>query len=225
MAGKKVLVVHGGWAGHTPRPAVDVFIPLLEAQGFEVQVADNLACYADRERLADTDLIVQCWTMGHLEKEQAAGLLAAVEAGTGLAGWHGGIIDAFRDNPQYQFMTGGQWVAHPGGVIPSHKVAVVAHDHPITAGLQDFELHDTEQYYIHCDPGVEVLCQTVFTGAHGTPGHYRPGTIMPYAYTRNYGRGRVFVACWGHTDRDFVQETPREIVRRGLLWAALAPIR
>ena len=217
---KKALMVWGGWDGHTPKASVDVFAPLLAASGFEVTVSDTLASYADRDLMAAQDLIVPCWTMGKIEKDQSEGLLAAVRAGAGLAGWHGGIIDSFRENTEYQWMTGGQWVAHPGNCIPSYKVEVVDPGHPIVKGMKDFEMPNTEQYFIHVDPSVHVLCRTTFSGQYGDVDRYKAGTVMPYAYTKLYGKGRVFVACWGHTNKDFDVPEAREIVRRALLWAA-----
>ena len=219
MAAKQVQVVWGGWEGHTPKAAVDVFVPWLRSEGFAVDVAETLDVYLDAERMAKTDLIVQCWTMGAITAPQEKGLLAAVAAGTGLAGWHGGIIDAFRQNTNYQFMTGGQWVAHPGGCIPSYRVDIADPDHPVTRGIEAFELRDTEQYYIHIDPACHVLCTTTFRGEHGDPGQYPAGVVIPYAYTRAWGKGRVFVACWGHTQKDFEVEPARILVQRGLAWA------
>jgi type 1 glutamine amidotransferase len=213
-------MVWGGWAGHTPKESVDVFAPLLEGKGFEITVRDNLAAYSDGDFMASQDLIVQCWTMGKAEKGQLPGLRAAVRAGAGLAGWHGGIIDSFRDDTDYQWMTGGQWVAHPGGCIPACPVEITGGDDPLVKGIRSFVIPDTEQYFIHVDPSVRVLCRTVFSGEYGDKDLYRPGTVMPYAYTKPYGCGRVFVACWGHTFRDFDVPEARELVLRGMLWAA-----
>ncbi|MEI6210432.1 MAG: ThuA domain-containing protein [bacterium] len=220
MSTNKALVVWCGWDGHTPEQSVRVFIPWLEKQGFSVEVASTLDAYADGEKLKAQSLILQCCTMSKITGEQSGNLQAAVAAGVGLAGWHGGIIDSFREDTGYQFMTGGQWVAHPGNCIPSYQVKITDRQHEITRGLADFELKETEQYYIHVDPGVQVLCTTTFTGQHGDLSQYAAGTVMPYAYTRQWGKGRVFVACWGHTFKDFDVPEAREIVQRGLLWAA-----
>jgi type 1 glutamine amidotransferase len=217
---KKALVVWGGWDGHTPKQSVDVFIPLLTRQGFEVSVSDTLNSYADEPLMAAQDLIVPCWTMGKIEAAQFAGLTKAVRNGAGLVGWHGGLIDAFRENTEYQWMTGGQWVAHPGNCIPSQTVEIVDRNHPITKGLANFTLPDTEQYFIHVDPGVHVLCRTIFSGEYGDRDLYQAGTVMPYAYTKTWGKGRVFAACWGHTFKDFDVPEAREIVLRAMLWAA-----
>lgn len=217
---KRALVVWGGWEGHTPKASVDVFIPLLIKGGFEVDVRDSLSVYADSAVMEKQDLIVQCFTMGKIEKEQAMGLLSRVGAGAGFAGWHGGIIDSFREDTGYQWMTGGQWVAHPGNCIPSHSVEIADPDHEIVKGIKAFSIQNSEQYYIHVDPGVHVICNTVFSGEHGDKHLYRAGTVMPYAYTKQYGKGRIFVSCWGHTNKDFDIPEAREITLRGLIWAA-----
>ena len=217
---KKALVVWGGWDGHTPEQSVNVFIPWLQEQGYEVEVSKTLDAYLDEKKMMGLSLIVQCWTMGQITGEQRSGLSKAVESGVGLVGWHGGIIDSFRSDTEYQFMTGGQWVAHPGNCVPSFMVNVTNTQHEITRGISDFELTNSEQYYIHYDPGVTVLCTSTLTGQHGDNTKYEAGTVMPFAYTRKWGKGRVFVACWGHTYKDFDVPQAREIVQRALLWAA-----
>lgn len=210
-----VLFVHGGWEGHQPRQTVDVFAPILEAHGFDVQFSDSLDVYLDADRLAALDLIVPVWTMGTITPEQEAGLLAAVRAGTGFAGWHGGMADAFRDNPSYQHMVGGQWVAHPGDVI-DYTVQVTRPDHPITAGLADFAMR-SEQYYLHVDPSNEVLATTTFSG-DVLP--WIAGTVMPVAWVRRWGAGRVAYCSLGHHASDFDVPEARTMVERGMLWAA-----
>ena len=217
---KKTLIVWGGWDGHTPKQSADLFAPLLEARGHDVEVADTLDAYVDRDKLLALDLIVPIWTVGQITAEQERNLLDAVAGGVGLAGFHGGMIDAFRNNTEYQWMTGGQWVAHPGGCIPSHRVNIVDRQHEITAGIDDFDMPDTEQYYLHVDPGNQVLATTVFTGEYGQREFYRAGTVCPYAWTKRWNVGRVFCAGWGHTDKDFDVPEAREIVLRGMLWAA-----
>ncbi len=220
MAQKKALVVWGGWDGHTPKESADTFVPFLEESGYEVVVSNTLDSYIDRDLMMSLDLVVQVWTMGEISKEQWAGLKEAIRSGVGFAGFHGGAIDSFRQNTDYQWMTGGQWVAHPGGCIPSYKVEIADADHEITQGIGGFELRETEQYYCHIDPGVHVLCTTEFTGEHGEPDQYPAGVVMPYAWTRQWGEGRVFIASWGHTYKDFDVPEAKQIVERGMLWAS-----
>lgn len=212
MSTKKALVVWGGWDGHHPKECADLFAPWLEEQGFEVVVSNTLDSYMDKDLMGSLSLVVPIWTMGEISRDQEQGLLAAVRSGVGIAGWHGGMCDSFRKNTEYQWMTGGQWVAHPGGCIPEYTVNVTDHNHPITRGVPDFVLRNTEQYYLHVDPSNQVLATTTFDLAGGV--------VMPYAWTREWGEGRVFYAAFGHTEEDFDVPEAREIVQRGMLWAA-----
>jgi type 1 glutamine amidotransferase len=209
------LMVYGGWEGHEPKQCVDVFAPILQSHGFDVQLSDTLDAYLDADRLNSLDLIVPVWTMGTITKEQEAGLLEAVKGGVNIAGWHGGMADSFRNNTNYQFMVGGQWVAHPGDVI-DYSVAIVRPDDPITAGLNDFQMH-SEQYYLHVDPSNEVLATTTFGGEYAP---WIAGTVMPVVWKRRWGEGRVFYCSLGHKAHDFDVPEARTIVERGMLWAA-----
>jgi uncharacterized protein len=212
---KSMLFVWGGWEGHAPKQSVDVFVPLMRSEGFEVEISDSLDAYLNADRMRSYDLICQAWTMGSITDEQVQGLLSAIESGVGFAGWHGGIADSFRSCCDYQFMVGGQWVAHPGNII-DYRVNITNHNDPITAGLSDFDMH-SEQYYLHTDPSNEVLATTTFSGEY-TP--WIEGTVMPVVWKRRWGAGRVFYCSLGHTPSDFEVYEAREIIRRGLLWAA-----
>ena len=212
---KKALMVWGGWDGHEPRQCVERFVPFLSGAGYAVDVRDSLEVFGDAAVLAQCDLIVPCWTMGALSAEQEQGLCAAVRAGAGIAGWHGGLCDAFRNSTGYQFMTGGQFVDHPGGII-DYTVRVTRPDDPVMAGITDFKMH-SECYYMHVDPSNEVLGTTTFTGEHAA---WIDGCVMPVAWKRRYGAGRVFYSALGHVAADFDVPECCEIMQRGLLWAS-----
>jgi type 1 glutamine amidotransferase len=169
--------------------------------------------------MGSLNLIVPVWTMGEISADQEKGLLTAVKNGTGIAGWHGGMCDSFRKNTEYQFMTGGQWVVHPGGCIPSYTVNIVDHDDEITRGISDFTMTDTEQYYMHTDPGNQVLATTTFSGEHEGVDWIKD-CEMPVVWKRMYGKGRVFFSSLGHTYKDFEVPEVLEITKRGLLWAS-----
>jgi len=213
---KKALMIWGGWEGHEPKKCVDVFEPFLKEQGYEVELSDNLDTFLDKNKMASLSLIVPAWTMGTITPEQEAGLLEAIKNGVGIAGWHGGMCDAFRNNTEYQFMTGGQWVAHPGGII-DYEINIVKHDDPIMKGLKDFKIH-SEQYYLHVDPSNEVLAETTFSGEH-LP--WINGCVMPVVWKRMWGKGRVFYCSLGHVASDFEVPEVKEIVKRGMLWSSL----
>lgn len=208
------MFVCGGWEGHQPRQCAELFARFLHDRGFAVEIEETLDVYRDAERLRSLDLIVPVWSMGTITPEQEAGLLAAVESGVGIAGWHGGMADSFRQNPRYQFMVGGQWVAHPGDII-DYTVNIIRPDDPIMAGLSDFRIR-SEQYYLHVDPSNDVLATTTFSGEH-VP--WIAGTVMPVVWKRRWGDGRVFYCSIGHTADDFRVPEARTIVERGLLWA------
>ena len=212
---KKALLVWGGWDGHEPKQCVDVFAPFLSQNGFLVEISDNLDTYLDRDKMLALDLVVPVWTMGSIKNEQEHGLLEAIKSGVGIAGWHGGMGDSFRNNVEYQFMVGGQWVAHPGGVI-DYRVKITNHTDPITTGLADFDMH-SEQYYMHVDPSNEVLATTTFGGQYAP---WIDGVVMPVAWKRKYGAGKVFYASAGHVARDFDVLEARTLVQRGMLWAS-----
>jgi len=212
---KKALMVWGGWSGHEPKQCADIFAPLLREHGFDVEVSDTLDSYLDAEKMMALSLVVPIWTMGMITREQEKGLLTAIASGVGLGGWHGGMADSFRNNTEYQWMVGGQWVAHPGNII-DYTVNITNHTDPITAGLQDFKMH-TEQYYMHVDPANEVLATTTFNGEHAA---WVKGTVMPVVWKRLWQQGRVFYSSLGHHASDFDVPEAKEIQLRGMMWAA-----
>jgi type 1 glutamine amidotransferase len=217
LMGKKVLFVWGGWMGHEPDKCRDILVPWMESEGALVTVSDTLEVYISSDLQKDTDLIVQVWTMGKIEDNQEKALLEAVKSGVGLAGWHGGLGDSFRNNPEYQFMVGGQWVAHPGGVI-DYRVNIVDHEDPVTQGLSDFDMH-SEQYYVHVDPNVKVLATTTFNGDNA---FWIDGNVVPVVWKKVYGKGRVFYSSLGHVSGDYKVPEVLEIQKRGIRWACLS---
>lgn len=215
---KKALMVWGGDI-HEPRQCVEVFAPLLEAEGFDVEISPNLDPYLNAEKMKSLSLIVQSITMGKISAQQERGLLEAVRNGVGLAGWHGGLADSFRGNTGYEFMVGGIWVAHPGNVF-DYDVNIIHRTDPITKGLTDFRLR-SEQYYLLVDPNTEVLATTTFVGKPDAP--WTKDAVMPAAWKKMHGKGRIFYFSVGHSAADFSVPQAREIMKRGMLWAARVP--
>ncbi len=215
---RRALIVWGGWDGHQPQDVARVFERVLREDGFDVECAGALDAFKDRDKLMGLSLIVPHWTMGKITGEQLKPVLEAVASGVGLAGCHGGMCDAFRDNTDWQFMTGGQWVAHPGDDGVRYTVRVTDRAHPVTHGIEDFEVA-SEQYYLHVDPGVKVLAVTDFPVADGP--HVPNGPVtMPVLWTKMYGQGRVFYDALGHTAKVVESEPNLTIMRRGFAWAA-----
>jgi hypothetical protein len=214
MKMREALIVWGGWSGHEPEKGASIIGCMLEEEGFKVYVENTTEAFAD-PAIADMSLIVPIYTMSKIEKEELDNLTAAVRSGVGLAGYHGGMCDAFRDAVDYQFMCGGQWVAHPGGII-DYRVDITRPDDPVMRGLSSFA-YRSEQYYMHVDPSNEVLATTTFSGAHAP---WVEGVVMPVVWKRRHGAGRVFYSSLGHVASEFDVPQMRTILRRGLLWAA-----
>jgi type 1 glutamine amidotransferase len=214
--GKTALIFWGGWEGHTPARSADIVKELLAGHGFDVRLEQGTQALAD-PAISQLDLIVPVITMTTIAKPELENLTAAVSNGTGLAGFHGTMCDSFRNEPDYQFMTGGQWVAHPGNII-DYRVDIVRSDDPITSGIDSFA-YRSEQYYMHVDPTNEVLATTTFTGDHFD---FVDGVVMPVVWKRRYGKGRVFYSALGHTADEFAVPEMRTIFERGALWASRA---
>ncbi|MFG3341236.1 ThuA domain-containing protein [Glycomyces sp. NPDC048151] len=229
MSERKALVVRGGWEGHAPVEATELFLPFLREQGFEVRIEETREVYADAAALAETDLIVQSVTMADITHDQFKGLRAAVEAGTGLVGWHGGIADSYRNSSDYLQLIGGQFATHPskepglcgGGQEDNYlkytvEMTDLGRKHPITEGIADFEL-DTEQYWVLHDDLIDVLATTTHPVQPYHPWH-RPIT-SPAVWTRLWGEGRIVVATPGHSVDVLQDANVRTIIERGMLWA------
>jgi type 1 glutamine amidotransferase len=211
---RQALIIWGGWAGHEPEECAKVIRGILEEDGFKVRVENGTAVLADPS-IRDLSLIVPIVTMSKIEKEEVANLAAAIEGGVGIAGYHGGAGDSFRDSVEYQFIIGGQWVAHPGNII-DYTVNVTRRDDPVMEGIEDFP-YTSEQYYMHVDPSNEVLATTTFTGDHA---YWINGVVMPVVWKRHYGKGRVFYSSLGHQAKEFGVPQMKTIFRRGAGWAA-----
>ena len=211
---REALIVWMGWHGHEPEQCATIIKGMLEEANFTVHIGTATAAFAD-PKIANLSLIGPICTMSKIEKPEVANLNAAIRGGVGLAGYHGGMGDAFRDAVDYQFMCGGQWVAHPGGII-DYRVNVTRPDDPIMAGVEDFD-YRSEQYYMHVDPAIEVLATTTFAGEHAP---WTTGVVMPVVWKHKYGAGRVFYSSLGHVAREFEVPEMRTILKRGMLWAA-----
>jgi len=214
MSNKKAIIVWGGWEGHTPEASADVVKEMLEAQNFDVVLDSSTEAFAD-PKLGEFDLIIPAVTMSRIEKEELQNLLACIRAGSGIAGFHGLMCDSFRNEPDYQFMTGGQWVAHPGDII-DYRVEITKSEDPIVAGIGDFD-YRSEQYYMHFDPSIEVLATTRFDGTYFEE---IDNVVMPVVWKRTYGKGRVFYSSLGHVADEFKVPQMRSIFERGALWAS-----
>lgn len=212
---RSALIVYGGWEGHDPEECATIYRRWLHEDGYAVRTATETSAFADPS-IRDLSLIIPIFTMSKIAKEEVENLTKAVEGGVGLAGHHGGMSDAFRDAVDYQFMVGGQWVAHPGNII-DYTVDVTKPEDPIMAGIPANFPYKSEQYYMHVDPSNEVLATTTFTGEHAA---WIDGVVMPVVWKRKHGKGKVFHMTLGHQAKEFENTNMATIMRRGMNWAA-----
>ncbi len=213
---REAMIVWGGWEGHDPEECATIYRRWLHEDGFSVRMETETSAFGDPD-IHKLALIVPVFTMSKIEKADAVNLASAVESGVGMAGHHGGMCDAFRESTEYQFITGGQWVAHPGNII-DYTVNITKPEDPIMQGIKDFD-YTSEQYYMHVDPANEVLATTTFTGEHAS---WIDGVVMPVAWKRHHGKGRVFYCSLGHRASEFDVPEMATMMRRGLNWAARA---
>ena len=216
---KKALIIQGGWDGHEPQLVSKRFAGILEANGYEAEISESLDCMDDLSKLMSLDLFVACWTMGEIKYEYVENLSKAIGSGVGMAGCHGGMCDSFRNSTEWQFITGGQWVSHPGGDGVEYIVNINHGSSPIIEGINDFKVK-SEHYYLHIDPSIEVLATTEFP--HPDVPYYHISNkpvAMPVIWTKYWGNGRVFYCSLGHINSVFEVPEAAELMKRGMLWA------
>jgi type 1 glutamine amidotransferase len=243
---KKALIVYGGWEGHEPEGVAWFFKSILDEEGYDVELSDTLDVFLDRDKLKSLDLIIPHWTMGTITTAQLEPVMDAVASGVGMAGCHAGMCDAFHDSVDWQWMTGGQWVSHPGGQKVKYTVNVTQGANKITEGISDFEVV-SEQYYMHVDPANDVLATTRFpvltenleidkstkldSSGFGMwnfeEDSLRKGTAylnkpvnMPVVWTKRWGIGKIFYCSVGHDVTTVSQEPVKTLFRRGMIWSS-----
>lgn len=215
---KQVLIVSGGWEGHQPAKVSRYFKDMLTALGCQVTIVDALAILSQNDKLKHFDLIVMNWTRGELTDEQFAGINDAVISGVGLAGVHGGLTSAFQHHKKWLWLTGGCFVAHPGGVDTHYSITIQQPEHPIMKGSHSFSIQ-TEQYYVLVDPAIDCLATTKFE-QYQHPNAANPQPIdIPVAWTKRWGRGRIFFHSLGHDLSILQQPEVESWTKQGFLWA------
>ena len=211
---REALIVWGGWSGHEPEQGAHIVAKMLEDHDFKVYIENTTEAFAD-PAIADMSLVVPIVTMSKIEKEEVENLTAAVRGGVGLAGYHGCMCDAFRDSVDYQFMCGGQWVAHPGNVI-DYQVDVTRPDDPIMQRNRKLSL--PVRAILHARRSVERGAGDDHLLRRARP--WTKGVVMPVVWKRRHGEGRVFYSSLGHVTAEFGVPQMKSILERGMLWAA-----
>ncbi|MCW5605638.1 MAG: ThuA domain-containing protein [Burkholderiales bacterium] len=213
LSGKpRALLLHGGWPGHEPERSA-AFVLRHVLQDFDVVQSGDLGMLC-ADTLAAFDLLIPVWTFGELDESAEIALLASVADGLGIVAWHG-ATSAFLASRRHKLLLGGQFVDHPGGDAVTYVVKFRGND-PLIASLDDFTV-TSEQYYLLVDPAVKVLAHTYMDGG---PMSWLHGVEMPVAWTRPWGRGRVFYCTLGHTPAILAHPPLVTLLRRAAAWAS-----
>lgn len=210
---RRALIPWGGWAGHRPEEGANTIAEMLAEDGFAVTLTADYTAFSDA---ADYDLVVPVITNDQIDDRLIDSLTRAVRAGTGLAGYHGGLAASFHRAVRFHYLCGLHWVAHPGDMAAKYRVTVTRPQDPVMHGIADFD-YQSEQYYMLYDPSVEILATTSFSGEHDP---VTRGVTMPVVIKRHFGAGRIFYTALGHVPEELSHPQARLILRRGLNWAA-----
>jgi type 1 glutamine amidotransferase len=212
-----LVVVNGDDIHHDLLSASQVFQQLGIEAGLVTRRAIGQNRFVDaRPETADADVYLFYTAGGQFPTAQQEALVAAVAAGKGLVGVHGANIMGWEgdgidpaDRPYFDLL-GNRYLSHgPGHHEGRHTIEIVG-EHPITEGLDDFELFDEYYEFEFADDDVQVIAQR----------HRADGAVIPVMYVRTVGAGRVVYLALGHDMRSWGEPPVRTLVRRALAWAA-----
>jgi len=185
---------------------------------------DPNKCAADM--LAGYDVLVSNWcawpdvTGRQWGPEVEKAFVDFVGGGKGFVLFHAASA-TFHDWPEYQQIVGATWklgtTGH--GAIHSFKVTVVDANHPVTAGVPDFWIHDELWHRMGAQPKINVLCRAFSSKENGGSGLSEPVVIWT-----QFGKGRCFYNILGHDARTMQNTAWRTLMLRGTEWAATGKV-
>ena len=144
--------------------------------------------------------------VGELTSEQEDGLLNYIKSGGGFFGLHTAAA-SFRDSEGYHGMLNGFFNGH--SPYMDFTVNVSDANHPISKGLDDYEVKD-ELYYLKHNPDTSHHLMHAYDNTKDET------HVMAYHHT--YGKGRVFYYALGHDMVVLENPSFQEVIRRGVLW-------
>jgi len=194
----KVLFVRSG--GHDWKGLSPLLVDVMHASGdFEVTLSEDFNDFT-AERIKKYDLAMYTGSgTNFTDAAQEKGLCDFVRSGGAYVGIHS-ATDAFKKSDVYWEMVGGRFAGHGGGKF---KVTIHDRDHPVTAGLEDFEIQD-ETYSHHYHKNV---CM-------------RGNERQSMGWVQDYGKGRMFYTSLGHGRAAWANPHFQRLVVRGAYWAA-----
>jgi uncharacterized protein len=216
-APRAMVIVNGDDIHHDLIGASLVFQQIGTEAGFATRRAAGTGRFIDpRPQTAQSDVYLFYTSGGQFETAQQQALADAVTGGKGMVGihcanimrWQGNGLDP-ADRPLFELL-GNRYLSHGSGHHEGrHTIEIVA-DHPVTAGVTDFELFDEYYEFELADEKVTVLAQR----------HRADGVVIPVMYAREVGAGRVVYLALGHDMRAWGEPPFRALVRQSLSWAS-----
>jgi len=222
-AATRVLVITGGHA-YEEEPFRAMFAAMDDvtphyatypavAEQFTPELADRF----------DVLVFYDMWAKG-MSPEQRKGLVDLLGRGIGVVALHH-TLAAHQNWPEYAEIIGGKYhlkerEGENGQTRPksafSHGQDVVVEiarpDHPITRGLDTFEIHDETYQHYDTDPGATVLLTT----SH-------PKSDRELAWTKQYANSRVVYIELGHDHHAYQHAVYRQLVARSIHYVAAEP--
>ena len=202
MERAKVLVLHGG--GHHDFDACGkVLIDYLNTTGkIEPELVKEKSILSS-DALNDYEAIIVYTQGGKLTEREENGLLSFVQKGKGLLGIHS-ASDSFKENKEYIKMLGSEFIGHARPY--EFNVYIKDKTHFISQRLSEFKVFD-ELYLLKNEPDINIVLTA----------HWQ-GKMVPIAYTKSYGDGRVGYIALGHGLEAFTNPSFQKLVLRGLEW-------
>jgi type 1 glutamine amidotransferase len=213
----KVLVVTGGH-GFAREAFFDVFKSNSGIAFSEAKHRKNADAY-ERDDLLSHEVVVLYDMPKTITEAQKKNFLSLFQKGIGVVVMHHALV-SYQHWPEYERIIGGRYPEQDGkgGVVTEQvgyehdvdvPVVIVAREHPITAGLKDFVIHDEIYWGFRVGSDVTPLLTTT---------HARSG--KPLMWTRTEGKSRLVYLQLGHGPSAFKDSNYRELVARSIRWVA-----
>jgi uncharacterized protein len=182
--------------------------------------------------LGDFEAVVVAGASGdwHLTESQKAAFLAFVhDQGRGLVVIHAGL-DANHEWRDYLDMIGGEFTGHPFNspqrVLVSFPLVNEAPGFPIVRHLPG-AFHKQDEWYVirnwsRSDVNVLLRLDAAKLDYSASPEletQIPPDHDFPIAWTKRYGKGRVFVSSLGHQAEAFDDPDIAQLYAEGTKWA------
>ncbi|MCW5553614.1 MAG: ThuA domain-containing protein [Verrucomicrobiae bacterium] len=215
----KVLVVTGGHGFNQPA-FFKMFQDNAEIAFTTAEHAKSGATVFERDDLARYDVLVLYDMVRHITEKQKAALLTQLDRGVGLVVLHHALV-SYPEWPEYERIIGGRYTEpdpdKPGTVTEQvgwqHDVEVpvviVARDHPVTKGLNDFVIHDEIYWGYRVRPDVTPLLTTT-----------HPKSGKPLAWAQTYRKSRVVYLQLGHGPEAYEHPNYRRLLAQSIRWTA-----